>query len=201
MSSGDRITGAGGLALRAAGALGRIARDRVDEAFGRALPRTPEQLADPQVLDELLARYAPPGAPPLPPVRRARLPGVRFESSNCTNFLIEVEFAGGRDPALPRSFYAKLPPPELATRAFANTLGFWEVEVGISKSDAFTPPGGTRFNYVAQGGAGVTRRLSSTTYLLAGLKWMHLSNNSLAGRGRNPDIEAVGPHVAVLTRF
>ena len=129
MSSGDRITGAGGLALRAAGALGRIARDRVDEAFGRALPRTPEQLADPQVLDELLARYAPPGAPPLPPVRRARLPGVRFESSNCTNFLIEVEFAGRPDPALPRSFYAKLPPPELATRAFANTLGFWEVEV------------------------------------------------------------------------
>jgi hypothetical protein len=82
-----------------------------------------------------------------------------------------------------------------------NWAGFWEVEVGISKSDAFTPPGGTRFNYVAQGGAGVTRRLSSTTYLLAGLKWMHLSNNSLAGRGRNPDIEAVGPHVAVLTRF
>ena len=119
----------GALALRAAGALGRIARDRVDEAFGRALPRTPEQLADPQVLDALLARYAPPGSAPLPPVRRARLPGVRFESSNCTNFLIEIEFAGAADPALPRSFYAKLPPPELATRAFANTLGFWEVEV------------------------------------------------------------------------
>ena len=78
---------------------------------------------------------------------------------------------------------------------------YWEVEVGISKSDAFTPPGGTRFNYVAQGGAGVTRRLSRTTHLLAGLKWIHVSNNGLAGRSRNPDIEAVGPHVAVLTRF
>ena len=129
MSSGDRIAGEGGLALRFGGALTRIARDRVDEARGAALPRTPEQLADPRVLDELLANHAPPGAPPLPPVRRARLPGVRFESSNCTNFLIEVEFAGGPDPALPRSFYAKLPPPELATRAFANALGFWEVEV------------------------------------------------------------------------
>lgn len=128
-SSGDRIVGEGGLALRVAGALGRIARDRMDEAFGRALPRTPEQLADPRVLDFLLANHAPPGAPPLPPVRRARLPGVRFESSNCTNFLIEVEFAGGADPALPRTFYAKLPPPELATRAFANAVGFWEVEV------------------------------------------------------------------------
>ena len=78
---------------------------------------------------------------------------------------------------------------------------YWEVEVGISKSDAFTPPGGTRFNYIAQGGAGLTRRLSRTTHLLAGLKWIHVSNNGLAGRSRNPDIEAVGPHVAVLTRF
>ena len=78
---------------------------------------------------------------------------------------------------------------------------YWEVEVGISKSDAFTPPGGTRFNYIAQGGAGLTRRVAANTHLLAGLKWIHLSNNGLAGRSRNPDIEAVGPHVAVLTRF
>ena len=78
---------------------------------------------------------------------------------------------------------------------------YWEGEVGMSKSDAFTPPGGTRFNYIAQGGAGVTRRLSRNTHLLAGLKLIHVSNNGLAGRSRNPDIEAVGPHVAVLTRF
>jgi hypothetical protein len=128
VSSRDRIAGEGGLALRLAGALGRIAWDRVDEASGRALPRTPEQLADPQVLDFLFAHHAPPGAPPLPPVRSARLPGVHFESSNCTNFLVEVEFAGDPDPAAPRTLYAKLPPPELATRAFANAVGFWEVE-------------------------------------------------------------------------
>ena len=148
-ASGDRIAGEGGLALRAAGALGRIAWDRVDEAFGRALPRTPEQLADPQVLDVLLAQHAPPGAQPLPPVRRARLPGVRFESSNCTNFLIEVEFAGGPDPALPRSFYAKLPPPELATRAFANALGFWEVEVQFCQGLAARMPIATPRVYAA----------------------------------------------------
>ena len=86
----DVIAGEGGPVLRLAGALGRIARDRMDEAFGGALPRTPEQLADPKVLDFLLAKHAPPGAPLLPAVRRARLPGVHFESSNCTNFLIEV---------------------------------------------------------------------------------------------------------------
>jgi hypothetical protein len=123
-----------------AGALGRIAGDRLDETFGRALPHTPEQLADPQVLDELLAHHAPPGAPRLPPVRRARLPGVRFESSNCTNFLIEVEFAGGPDPALPRTLYAKLPARELATRAFANAVGFWEVEVEFCRRLAARVP-------------------------------------------------------------
>ena len=78
---------------------------------------------------------------------------------------------------------------------------FWEVEVGLSKSDAFTPPGGTRFNYLALGAAGVTWRVARQTHVLTGLKWVHVSNNSLAGRGRNPDIEAVGPYVGVLKRF
>jgi hypothetical protein len=78
---------------------------------------------------------------------------------------------------------------------------FWEFEVGISKSDAFTPPHGTRFNYLALGGAGVTRRVARGTHLLAGLKWVHVSNNGLAGRSRNPDIEAVGPQIALIRRF
>ena len=123
------MTGEGGVAMRAATALGRIALDRLDEARGRALPRTAEQLAEPRVLDELLAGHAPAGAPRLPPVRRAGLPGVAFESSNCTNFLIEVEFEGGPAEGLPRTLYAKLPPPSLATRAFANAMGFWQAEV------------------------------------------------------------------------
>lgn len=125
------MTGEGGVALRAATALGRIALDRVDEVRGRALPRTAEQLADPRVLDDLLARCAPPGAPPLPSLRGARLPGVWFESSNCTNFLIELEFeehVGAGGLPLPRTVYAKLPPPNLATRAFANAMGFWQAE-------------------------------------------------------------------------
>lgn len=129
MASTDRLAGEGGVAWRAASALGRIALDRLDEVRGGALPRTPEQLADPRVLNALLARHAPHGATPLPAVRRARLPGVAFESSNCTNFLIEVEFEGGPADSLPRTLYAKLPPPEIATRAFANAMGFWEAEV------------------------------------------------------------------------
>ena len=139
------VAGALRLAGRAAGALGRIAADRaleslgrvagerVLESRGRALPRTPEQLARPRVVEELLREHRPPGQEALPSLRRVSLPGVGFESSNCTNFLIEVEFEAGevRPEALPRTLYAKLPCRELTTRAFANAVGFWEVEAAF----------------------------------------------------------------------
>ena len=78
---------------------------------------------------------------------------------------------------------------------------YLEFEVGISESDTFVPPGGTRFNYLALGGAGTTIRLRRGTHLVAGLRWTHVSNNSLAGRSRNPDIEAVGPYTSLLIAF
>jgi hypothetical protein len=59
----------------------------------------------------------------------AQLPGVEFESSNCRNFLVDLEFeAEGAALDLPRSAYVKLPCDSLTTRAFANTLGFWHLE-------------------------------------------------------------------------
>ena len=78
---------------------------------------------------------------------------------------------------------------------------YLEFEVGVSESDTFVPPGGTRFNYLALGGAGTTIRLGHGIHLVAGLKWTHVSNNSLAGRSRNPDIEAVGPYTSLLIAF
>ena len=78
---------------------------------------------------------------------------------------------------------------------------FLEFEVGVSEADTFVPPRGTRFNYLALGGAGLTTRVRPGLHLLTGLKWIHVSNNGLAGRSRNPDIEAIGPRVAVLIRF
>lgn len=78
---------------------------------------------------------------------------------------------------------------------------FWEFEVGVSESDTFVPPGGTRFNYLARGGGGVTVRLRQGVHGVAGLRWVHVSNNGLAGRSRNPDIEAVGPMLGVLLPF
>ena len=70
---------------------------------------------------------------------------------------------------------------------------FWEFEVGVSESDTYVPPRGTRFNYLAIGGGGFTIRIRPGVHALGGLRWIHVSNNSLAGRDRNPDIEAIGP--------
>jgi hypothetical protein len=79
--------------------------------------------------------------------------------------------------------------------------GFVEVRVGVSDADRFVPPRGTRFNYVAFAGVGATFRLRRGTHAIAGFEWMHISNGGLAGRDRNPDIEAVGPKVGVLLAF
>jgi hypothetical protein len=78
---------------------------------------------------------------------------------------------------------------------------FWEFEVGISESDTYVPPRGTRFNYLAIGGGGIAWRLRPGLQCLAGMRWVHVSNNGLAGSSRNPDIEAVGPTIGVLIGF
>ena len=82
--------------------------------------------------------------------------------------------------------------------AMSVFLGF---EVGLSEADTFVPPRGTRFNYLALGSGGVTVRVRPRLHLLAAIKWVHVSNNGLAGRHRNPDIEAVGPQLGVLIGF
>ncbi len=108
---------------------GKIGADAIAEACGAALPRTKAQISAADCLNHLLSHHCPGGGVRLPEVSDVRLPGVDFESSNCTNFLLEVDF----DPSssretLPRTVYVKLPCPEVATRVFANALGFWELE-------------------------------------------------------------------------
>jgi hypothetical protein len=127
----DELRGALTLGAKALGALARIGVDRIQEPLGLALPRTASQLANARVVDQLLRTSAPLGASPLPRVVDVRLPGVEFESSNCTNFLIEVDFDATDEVAgepLPRTLYVKLPCAERSTRAFANAVGFWGVE-------------------------------------------------------------------------
>jgi aminoglycoside phosphotransferase (APT) family kinase protein len=95
-------------------ALALIGIDAARDRLGGALPRTPEELAQPAMLTSLLGT----------PVHDARLTGVRFDSSNCQNFLVDVVDSDGTE----RTLYAKLPAREFGPRMFANTVGYWKLE-------------------------------------------------------------------------
>lgn len=76
-----------------------------------------------------------------------------------------------------------------------------ETGVGVSGAELPVPPRGTRFNYLYVAGIAATARLPTGPHAIVGLRWMHLSNFSLAGRDRNPDIQAVGPYAGLLIPF
>ena len=78
---------------------------------------------------------------------------------------------------------------------------FLQGDLGISHTAIATPPRGTRFNYLAIGGAGALIGLRPRVHLVTTLQLIHVSNASLKGPSRNPDIEAIGPSVGLLFRF
>jgi hypothetical protein len=88
----------------------------------------------------------------------------------------------------------------MTRRQFArsNRAYFVEGGVGVTYAARFVPNKGTRFNYLAAAGAGIMYALRPRTMLVASFRWLHLSNNGLAGIDRNPDIEAFGIRVGVL---
>ncbi len=126
---GTILRGSVALAASSARALAQIVLDDVQDLAGAGLPQTPEALVRAGAVGSLLRDFAPEGAAAVPQVASVRLPGVDFESSNCRNFLIELDYAGsGASAGAPRTLYAKLPTDALATRVFAGALGFWELE-------------------------------------------------------------------------
>lgn len=78
---------------------------------------------------------------------------------------------------------------------------YFDFDVGVSYADTYTPPRGTRFNYLALGTVGAIVPIRRGLDLMAGARLVHVSNNGLAGRDRNPDIEALGLQIGVLRRF
>lgn len=82
-----------------------------------------------------------------------------------------------------------------------RTSAFLEFQAGVSDAAIAAPPRGTRFNYLVTGAAGVVVGLRSRTSLVTSLQWIHVSNNSLKGPNRNPDIEAIGLTVGLLLGF
>ena len=82
-----------------------------------------------------------------------------------------------------------------------RTTLFLQGDVGISHTAVATPPRGTRFNYLAIGGAGVMVRVRPSLHLYSTVQLIHISNAGIAGRGRNPDIEAIGPTIGMTLRI
>ncbi len=93
--------------------------------------------------------------------------------------------------------------PVLRVRVAESTVGnvFAELGVGASWSDTAVPERGTRFNYLATAGLGVSRAIGRQTSLTTGFRWFHLSNNGREGRDRNPDIQALGGYAALTLTF
>ena len=134
MKRGSTWKGAVQLSARTVRSAVKVGMDAVRERMGSALPSTPEQLAAPEVLNGLLRDQGPSGMRSLPDVSAVDLPHVNFESSNCTNFLIELDYVGGgENPGLPKTAYVKMPCKEWTTRIFANSLGFWKLEYFFCK--------------------------------------------------------------------
>jgi hypothetical protein len=78
---------------------------------------------------------------------------------------------------------------------------FLEFAAGISDTAIATPPRGTRFNYLVLGSAGTLTQLRPKLHLLSSMQVTHLSNASLKGPSRNPDIEAIGVTLGLVVGF
>jgi hypothetical protein len=78
---------------------------------------------------------------------------------------------------------------------------FIEGGLGASYGTVPVPDRGTRFNYLVQAGVGGMFSVSPRVDLVADVRVLHLSNLSLAGRNRNPDIQALGGQLGVVMRF
>ncbi len=73
-----------------------------------------------------------------------------------------------------------------------ETSVFLDSGGGAAYASDEVPNRGTRFNLIFQSGVGLVRPLSPRIALVGGLRWLHVSNNSLDGRDHNPDIQALG---------
>lgn len=82
-----------------------------------------------------------------------------------------------------------------------RATGFLQFELGVSDAAVALPPGGTRFNYLAIGGVGMIWQINRRVQAIAVLEVIHISNAGIAGRDRNPDIEAIGPSLGITIGF
>jgi hypothetical protein len=122
--------------------LGRVARDAVADSWGGALPLSPaDLLGDRAGLSSLLTPTELLGRPTDVWPRELVLTDQFAPSSNCQNSAIRI--VRGRDDdggASTASVFVKQPAADLATRVFANLIGFWKIECAFCRNLADRMP-------------------------------------------------------------
>ncbi len=80
---------------------------------------------------------------------------------------------------------------------------FGELGMGLILTGDDAPDTGTSFSLMPRVGAGITYRLfdDSTTRLIAGLRWHHISNARIRGEANNPARDAPGLYMGLLFDF
>ena len=79
---------------------------------------------------------------------------------------------------------------------------FIDAGLGLSLATKRLPePNGTNFNFMILASPGFTVQLTDRCILMVCFRYMHLSNASLWGNQRNPDIDALGGQAGVMFPF
>jgi hypothetical protein len=110
----------------------RIAVDALLEWHPSTLPMVPDKVITPEFLNHLLGEYGFGNAARRAVAIEVRTTDIQSVSSNCNNFIIEVDWEEGAD--MPATLFLKLPCPELATRWFCNVIRVWELECSFFRS-------------------------------------------------------------------
>ncbi|MBI1372792.1 MAG: outer membrane beta-barrel protein [Phycisphaera sp.] len=79
---------------------------------------------------------------------------------------------------------------------------FVEAGAGLAYFNDNTPgPEGTHFNFTPQGGVGVKWRFADNIGLIAGVRYLHISNANIHGSDRNPGIDSIGGYGGLTIDF
>lgn len=79
-----------------------------------------------------------------------------------------------------------------------GTSLFIDGGAGIVYFDRAFPRGGTHFNFTLHAGVGMTFPLDENVYLMAIVRYWHVSNMFTRGQGRNPSVDGLGAVFGVM---
>jgi len=116
------------------GSSARLLADAALDWHPRTLPRRGVAVETAAFLNRLLAEHGCDEARRSARARSVRVRAQRPPSSNCSNRLLDIDWADGE--RMPRTLFLKLPGEPLGTRIFCTALGVWELECAFFRGFA-----------------------------------------------------------------